>query len=122
MAPPALLAIDQGTTSSRALVFDLQGRLIASAQQEFAQIYPHSGWVEHEPEVIWATVLTTARKAFEAAEGEGFQVAAIGVTNQRETTLVWDRDTGRPIHNAIVWQDRRTARSLRKAESVRRRS
>jgi glycerol kinase len=109
MAAPALLAIDQGTTSSRALVFDLQGRLIASAQQEFAQIYPRSGWVEHDPEVIWATVLTTARKAFEQAESKGFEVAAIGVTNQRETTLVWDRETGRPIHNAIVWQDRRTA-------------
>jgi glycerol kinase len=109
MAPPALLAIDQGTTSSRALAFDLQGRLIASAQEEFAQIYPRSGWVEHDPEVIWATVLTTARKAFEAAESRGFEIAAIGVTNQRETTLVWDRETGRPIHNAIVWQDRRTA-------------
>jgi glycerol kinase len=109
MAAPALLAIDQGTTSSRALAFDLQGRLIASAQQEFAQIYPRSGWVEHDPEVIWATVLTTARKAFEAAEAKGFEIAALGVTNQRETTLVWDRDTGRPIHNAIVWQDRRTA-------------
>lgn len=109
MAAPALLAIDQGTTSSRALAFDLQGRLVASAQQEFAQIYPRSGWVEHDPEVIWATVLTTARKTFEAAEGKGFEIAALGVTNQRETTLVWDRDTGRPIHNAIVWQDRRTA-------------
>ena len=109
MAAPALLAIDQGTTSSRALAFDLQGRLVASAQQEFAQIYPKSGWVEHDPEVIWATVLTTARKAFEAAEGKGFEIAALGVTNQRETTLVWDRETGRPIHNAIVWQDRRTA-------------
>ncbi len=109
MAAPALLALDQGTTSSRALAFDLQGRLIASAQEEFAQIYPKSGWVEHDPEVIWATVLTTARKAFEAAESQGFEILAAGVTNQRETTLVWDRETGRPIHNAIVWQDRRTA-------------
>ena len=109
MAAPALLAIDQGTTSSRALAFDLQGRLIASAQEEFAQIYPRSGWVEHDPEVIWATVLTTARAAFEKAEAQGYQVAAVGVTNQRETTLVWDRETGRPICNAIVWQDRRTA-------------
>ena len=109
MAAPALLAIDQGTTSSRALAFDLDGHLIASAQEEFAQIYPRSGWVEHDPEVIWATVLTTARKAFETAEAKGFQIAAVGVTNQRETTLVWDRQTGRPIHNAIVWQDRRTA-------------
>ena len=109
MAAPALLAIDQGTTSSRALAFDLQGRLIAAAQEEFAQIYPRSGWVEHDPEVIWATVLTTARKAFEAAEAKGYQIAALGVTNQRETTLVWERESGRPIHNAIVWQDRRTA-------------
>lgn len=109
MAKLALLALDQGTTSSRALAFDLKGQLIASAQQEFAQIYPQSGWVEHDPEVIWATVLTTARKAFEAAEAQGYEIAALGVTNQRETTLVWDRKTSRPIHNAIVWQDRRTA-------------
>jgi glycerol kinase len=109
MARPALLALDQGTTSSRALVFDLEGRVIASAQEEFAQGYPKPGWVEHDPEVIWATVLSTARKALAAAEDEGWQVAALGVTNQRETTIVWDRSTGRPIHNAIVWQDRRTA-------------
>ncbi len=109
MAQPALLAIDQGTTSSRALVFDLDARLVASAQKEFAQIYPEPGWVEHDPEVIWATVLSTAREALSAAEAEGYAVRAIGVTNQRETTIVWDRATGRPIHNAIVWQDRRTA-------------
>jgi len=111
MARPALLAIDQGTTSSRALVFDETGAVIATAQEEFAQGYPQPGWVEHDPEVIWATVLSTARKALSAAEDQGWRVEAIGVTNQRETTLVWDRQTGRPIHNAIVWQDRRTAKT-----------
>lgn len=109
MTRTALLAIDQGTTSSRALAFDLEGREIARAQEEFAQIYPQPGWVEHDPEVIWATVLTTARKAFEAAETQGFRVAALGLTNQRETSLIWDRATGRPVSPAIVWQDRRTA-------------
>lgn len=109
MAGAALLAIDQGTTSSRALAFTPQGAVIASAQEEFAQIYPQSGWVEHDPEVIWATVLSTARRALDEAEGAGRDTVALGITNQRETTLVWERDTGRPIHNAIVWQDRRTA-------------
>jgi glycerol kinase len=102
----SILAIDQGTTSSRALLFDGALRPVAIAQEEFPQIFPASGWVEHDPEAIWATTLSTARKAMEGAPGG---VAAIGITNQRETTLVWDRDTGRPIHNAIVWQDRRTA-------------
>jgi len=109
MARTALLAIDQGTTSSRAFAFTPQGEVIARAQEEFAQIYPQSGWVEHDPEVIWATVLSTARRALERADGAGFETAAVGITNQRETTLLWDRETGRPIHNAIVWQDRRTA-------------
>ncbi|WP_306016115.1 glycerol kinase GlpK [Oceanicaulis sp. MMSF_3324] len=111
MSRPALLALDQGTTSSRALVFDEAGRVIASAQEEFAQGYPQPGWVEHDPEVIWATVLSTARKAMRAAEEQDWRIEAIGVTNQRETTLVWDRATGQPIHNAIVWQDRRTAKT-----------
>ncbi|MCC5994759.1 MAG: glycerol kinase GlpK [Oceanicaulis sp.] len=111
MAETALLAIDQGTTSSRALAFDRTGRVIAVEQEEFAQGYPRPGWVEHDPEVLWATVLSTARKAFSAAGDKGFQIAGLGVTNQRETTLVWDRTTGRPIHNAIVWQDRRTAQA-----------
>ena len=107
--PPYILAIDQGTTSSRAIVFDQAGRIVSSAQEEFAQHYPADGWVEHEPEDIWNTTLATARIAFSAAEETGGKVEAIGVTNQRETTLVWDRATGKPIHNAIVWQDRRTA-------------
>jgi len=109
MARTALLAIDQGTTSSRALAFSTTGEVIAGNQEEFAQIYPSSGCVEHDPEVIWATVLSTARRTLERADASGYETAAIGITNQRETTLVWDRETGRPIHNAIVWQDRRTA-------------
>jgi glycerol kinase len=105
----ALLAIDQGTTSSRAIVFSPKGKIIAVAQREFPQIYPQPGWVEHDPEVIWATVLATSREALKKADSQGWRAEAIGVTNQRETTIVWDRATGEPIHNAIVWQDRRTA-------------
>lgn len=111
MAQPqyALLAIDQGTTSSRAIVFSPAGEIVASAQQEFAQIYPEPGWVEHDPDVIWATVTTTIRQAAARAKKAGWTIRAAGVTNQRETAIIWDRRTGRPIHNAIVWQDRRTA-------------
>lgn len=109
MTTPFILAVDQGTTSSRAIAFGLDGAVIAVAQQEFAQIYPQPGWVEHDPEVIWATVLSTGRAAVSEAQAKGFALAAIGVTNQRETTVVWDRETGAPIGNAIVWQDRRTA-------------
>lgn len=105
----ALLALDQGTTSSRAILFSPEGEIITLAQREFPQIYPHPGWVEHDPEVIWATVLATAREAIKAGEKKGCRAEAIGITNQRETTIVWDRRTGQPIHNAIVWQDRRTA-------------
>jgi glycerol kinase len=104
-----LLALDQGTTSSRALVFDTDGALVALAQQEFAQIYPQPGWVEHDPELIWQSQLDTARQALAQAGIRARDLLALGITNQRETTLVWDRATGRPIHNAIVWQDRRTA-------------
>ncbi|MDP3320302.1 MAG: glycerol kinase GlpK [Bosea sp. (in: a-proteobacteria)] len=106
-----LLAIDQGTTSSRALVFDSGLGLVASAQREFAQHFPASGWVEHEPEDIWESVLSTCREAIAKAGLTAADIAAIGITNQRETTLVWDRKTGRAIHRAIVWQDRRTAPS-----------
>lgn len=112
----AILAIDQGTTSSRAIVFDRAGEVVCLAQEEFSQIYPRPGWVEHDPEVIWATVLSTTRSAIHAAERKGFQIACLGVTNQRETTLVWDRKTGRPVHNAIVWQDRRTAGTTARLE------
>lgn len=99
-----ILAIDQGTTSSRAILFDKDMRPVRTAQQEFTQHFPNSGWVEHDPEEIWKTVVATCRDAV-----SGNDVTAIGITNQRETTLVWDRVTGAPIHNAIVWQDRRTA-------------
>ncbi|MGI9329193.1 MAG: glycerol kinase GlpK [Gammaproteobacteria bacterium] len=105
----AILAIDQGTTSSRALVFDSQAALVLTAQQEFPQLYPADGWVEHDPEAIWQSSLQVAQEAFKAAEAKGYEIAAIGITNQRETTVVWDRKTGKPIYNAIVWQDRRTA-------------
>lgn len=114
MPTDILLAIDQGTTSSRAIAFDKAGRVVALAQSEFPQIYPREGWVEHDPEDIWRTTLETARAAFRNAEEGGGRVAAIGLTNQRETTIVWDRKSGRPIHNAIVWQDRRTAEECRR--------
>ena len=103
-----ILVIDQGTTSTRAIVFDGAAKPIASAQMEFPQIFPRPGWIEHDPEAIWSTTLSVAREAITKAGGAR-TIAAVGVTNQRETTLVWERATGRPIHNAIVWQDRRTA-------------
>jgi glycerol kinase len=104
-----LLAIDQGTTSSRAILFDRALKPVAVAQQEFRQIYPAPGHVEHDPEDIWSSVVATVRAALAKAGAAAHDVAAIGITNQRETTVVWDRASGRPIHNAIVWQDRRTA-------------
>ena len=104
-----ILALDQGTTSSRALVFDRRGRAISTAQQEFTQHYPRPGWVEHDPRDLWATTRRTALAAMAEANLTGKNIAAIGLTNQRETTLLWDRRTGRPLHRAIVWQDRRTA-------------
>ncbi|MDF3852800.1 glycerol kinase GlpK [Paracoccus pantotrophus] len=104
-----ILAIDQGTTSSRAIVFDAGLRPVASAQHEFAQHYPSSGWVEHDPSDLWVSVAGVARAAVEKAGIHARDIAAIGITNQRETTLLWDRQTGRPLHRAIVWQDRRTA-------------
>ena len=109
-----ILALDQGTTSSRAIVFDDKAAIVSTAQAEFPQIYPQEGWVEHDPEAIWKTQLSVARKAVKAAEKAGAEVVAIGVTNQRETTVVWERATGNPIYNAIVWQDRRTAAFTRK--------
>ncbi len=113
MGKSLILAIDQGTTSSRALVFDQQARVVSVAQQEFAQIYPADGWVEHDPEAIWETTLSTARQAMADAEQGDDRVVAIGITNQRETTIVWDRSSGQAVHNAIVWQDRRTANTCR---------
>ncbi len=105
----AILAIDQGTTSSRAIVFSLAGDVITVAQREFAQIYPKPGWVEHDPEEIWDSTCAVITEALDAAREEGWQVVTSGITNQRETTIIWDRVTGLPIYNAIVWQDRRTA-------------
>ena len=104
-----ILAIDQGTTSSRAILFDADCRIKGVAQQEFAQHYPHSGWVEHDAEDLWETTVATCRKVLADAGLSASDVAAIGITNQRETTVVWDRQTGKAIHRAIVWQDRRTA-------------
>ena len=104
-----ILAIDQGTTSSRAIIFDAALKVRAVAQEEFPQHYPSSGWVEHDPSDLWSTVAGTARAAIEKAGITAADIAAIGITNQRETTLIWDRATGEPIHRAIVWQDRRTA-------------
>ncbi|WP_062211528.1 glycerol kinase GlpK [Aureimonas sp. AU12] len=109
-----VLAIDQGTTSSRAIVFDDSTRIVGVGQQEFRQILPRSGWVEHDPEEIWQSVLATVKAALADASLSARDIAAIGITNQRETTIVWDRETGQPIHNAIVWQDRRTAEICRK--------
>jgi len=104
-----ILALDQGTTSSRTIVFDHAGSVVASAQKEFRQIFPKPGWVEHDANEIWATQLHTAQEAMRKAGLTPSDIAAIGITNQRETTVVWDRETGTPIHHAIVWQDRRTA-------------
>lgn len=104
-----ILSIDQGTTSSRAIVFDKAGVPLHSAQQEFKQIFPENGWVEHDPEDIWESTLAVCRQVLKEAGLTADQVAGIGITNQRETTLVWDRATGKPVYNAIVWQDRRTA-------------
>jgi len=105
-----LLAIDQGTSSSRAILFDRKARKVAAAQQEFPQIYPRPGWVEHDPEAIWESVLDVLRRVLDSPEAQAGRVAALGLTNQRETTLLWDRATGRCLANAIVWQDRRTSR------------
>ena len=104
-----ILALDQGTTSSRAIVFDHDGAIHSVAQKEFRQVFPQAGWVEHDPREIWTSQLEVARGALAQSKLKASDIAAIGITNQRETTLLWDRKTGEPIHNAIVWQDRRTA-------------
>jgi glycerol kinase len=106
---PYILALDQGTTSSRAIVFGSGGDIRSVAQKEFQQIFPRAGWVEHDPREIWASQIGVAMEALGRAGLTARDIAAIGITNQRETTVIWDRDTGEPIHNAIVWQDRRTA-------------
>lgn len=113
-----LLALDQGTSSSRSIVFDAQGRIVASAQLELPQIYPQPGWVEHDPREIWRTQLSTAKEALAKAGLKASDIRSVGITNQRETTIVWNRKTGQPIHHGIVWQDRRaepTCQQLRDA-------
>ncbi|MDR5812442.1 glycerol kinase GlpK [Caballeronia sp. LZ033] len=109
MQDQTILALDQGTTSSRAMLFDRRGNIVAVAQKEFQQIYPQSGWVEHDPREIWSTQAGVAAEAVTRAGVSASSIAAVGITNQRETTIVWDRETGTPLYNAIVWQDRRTA-------------
>ena len=104
-----LLSIDQGTTSSRAIIFDPSGTIISSAQQEFTQYFPSDGWVEHDPEEIWQSTVAVCKSAMAQAKLNASDIVAIGITNQRETTLVWDKTTGEPLYRAIVWQDRRTA-------------
>ena len=111
----AILALDQGTTSSRAIVFDQGGRILAVSQKEFRQYFPQPGWVEHDADEIWQTQLSTAKSAIRKAGLQAADIAAIGITNQRETTVLWDRQTGQPIHHAIVWQDRRTAAEIGRA-------
>lgn len=113
-----ILAIDQGTTSSRAIIFDKDRNILAIGQKEFKQYFPKSGWVEHDPEEIWQSVVSTCKQAIRKAKIKASEIAAIGITNQRETTVLWDKKTGKPVHNAIVWQDRRTAdicKTLQKA-------
>ncbi len=103
------MALDQGTTSSRAIIFNHEGEIVQVAQKEFTQYYPKPGWVEHDPMEIWGTQSGVLREVLETAGIRPQEIAAIGITNQRETTVVWDKNTGRPIYNAIVWQCRRTA-------------
>ena len=104
-----ILAIDQGTTSSRAIIFDKKGNIKSIAQKEFTQYYPKPGWVEHDASEIWSTQAGVIAEALTKADLNAKSIAAIGITNQRETTIIWDRETGQPIYNAIVWQDRRTS-------------
>jgi glycerol kinase len=118
MSDVALLAIDQGTTSSRAIAFSLRGEILALEQETFEQIYPASGWVEHDPEMIWATVLSCVRAVLTRLRERGIVICAVGLTNQRETAVVWNRRTGAPLCNAIVWQDRRTAEHCRRLEQA----
>ena len=106
---PYLLALDQGTSSSRSILFNLQGEIVASAQREFRQLFPQPGWVEHDPLEIWESQLATCHAVIRQAGIQASDILAIGITNQRETTIVWDKQTGQPLANAIVWQDRRTA-------------
>ena len=104
-----ILALDQGTSSSRAIIFDSQGKIKATSQKEFTQIFPKPGWVEHNPMEIWSSQASVIAEAITSIGINGRNIAGIGITNQRETTIVWDAETGEPVYNAIVWQDRRTS-------------
>ncbi|MEO6061382.1 MAG: FGGY family carbohydrate kinase, partial [Thermoflexales bacterium] len=108
MSSTYIAAIDQGTTSTRCMIFDHEGGVVARAQKEHTQIYPRPGWVEHDPEEIWTRTREVIAGALATADLSAAQIAAVGITNQRETTVVWDKATGRPVYNAIVWQDTRT--------------
>ena len=105
-----ILALDQGTTSSRAIVFNHDGEIVNVSQKSFEQIFPRPGWVEHDPNEIWSSQMSVTAEVIAKVGISGKEIAAIGITNQRETTIVWDRETSKPIYNAIVWQDRRTAK------------
>ena len=111
--PQHVLAIDQGTTSTRAMIFDHSGRVVTSDQREHEQIFPKAGWVEHNAEEIWENTRAVAAGALAKADLTPSDIAAVGITNQRETSLVWDRNTGKPVYNAIVWQDTRTDRIVK---------
>ena len=115
-----ILAIDQGTTSSRAMIFDLKGQVVAIDQQEFKQSFPHEGWVEHDPEEIWQSVCHVVKGALAKASLQASDIRGLGITNQRETTVLWDQETGQSVYPAIVWQDRRTADHCKtlKAKSI----
>ena len=117
MAQRYVLAIDQGTTSSRAMLFDRAGAVAGSAQREFRQVFPQPGWVEHDPQEILASVLATVAEVLAAAQVDADELVGIGITNQRETTVVWDRCTGQPVYNAIVWQSRQSLAICEKLET-----
>ena len=103
-----ILSLDQGTTSTRAIIFNKKGQIVHIAQKEFKQYFPHAGWVEHDPNEIWSSVLSVIASALSEKQIQPEQIAAIGITNQRETTVVWDKNSGKPVYNAIVWQSRQT--------------
>ena len=109
MAGKYVMALDAGTTSNRAIIFDEESRIVGVSQKEFTQYFPQPGWVEHDAEEIWSTMVAVMKEALDDADLSASDIAGIGITNQRETTVVWDTKTGRPIHNAIVWQSRQTA-------------
>ena len=112
-----VIAMDQGTTSSRAILFDRDGGVASAVQKEFEQHYPHPGWVEHDPRDVWSTQMGVTMEAMQRIDARPEEIAAIGITNQRETTVVWEADTGRPVYNAVVWQCRRTADRIERMKS-----